>query len=177
MSLPQPLLTILKSHDFPPTTLRFNPTSDMLISGSADNTVRIVAIPSNIGATCKCCILLPALVLIPSCSVEYLDFGCGRAAYRAFRRSGATDAIACVALLYGTLVMSRRSGCLLHVYLLDGIPCFCVPKFTSITYNVTTWQVIQRPSCARAKRRARPKPTLVQTSRSPLPPPTSASRR
>ncbi|KAL1946583.1 hypothetical protein VTO73DRAFT_14687 [Trametes versicolor] len=46
-----PLLTILKSHDFPPTTLRFNPTSDMLISGSADNTVRIVAIPSNLGAT------------------------------------------------------------------------------------------------------------------------------
>ncbi|OJT13356.1 hypothetical protein TRAPUB_10122 [Trametes pubescens] len=46
-----PLLTILKSHDFPPTTLRFNPTSDMLISGSADNTVRIVAIPSTLGVT------------------------------------------------------------------------------------------------------------------------------
>ncbi|KAI0637920.1 WD40 repeat-like protein [Trametes polyzona] len=46
-----PLLTILKSHDFPPTTIRFNPTSDMLISGSADNTVRIVAIPPNLGAT------------------------------------------------------------------------------------------------------------------------------
>ncbi|KAI0771972.1 WD40 repeat-like protein [Trametes elegans] len=46
-----PLLTILKAHDFPPTTVRFNPTSDLLISGSADNTVRIVAIPPNLGAT------------------------------------------------------------------------------------------------------------------------------
>ncbi|KAI0370159.1 WD40 repeat-like protein [Pilatotrama ljubarskyi] len=46
-----PLLTILKAHDFPPTTLRFNLTSDMLISGSADNTVRIVTIPPNLGST------------------------------------------------------------------------------------------------------------------------------
>nr|ANC28037.1 WD-repeat protein [Polyporus umbellatus] len=46
-----PLLTILKAHDFPPTTLRFSPTSDMLVSGSADNTVRVVTIPPNLGAT------------------------------------------------------------------------------------------------------------------------------
>ncbi|OSC98694.1 WD40 repeat-like protein [Trametes coccinea BRFM310] len=46
-----PLLNILKAHDFPPTTLRFNPTSDKLISGSADNTVRIVTIPPNINST------------------------------------------------------------------------------------------------------------------------------
>ncbi|KAI0356520.1 WD40 repeat-like protein [Trametes cingulata] len=46
-----PLLTILKAHDFPPTTMRFNPSSDMLISGSADNTVRIVTIPPNLGST------------------------------------------------------------------------------------------------------------------------------
>ncbi|KAI0824670.1 WD40 repeat-like protein [Trametes gibbosa] len=46
-----PLLTILKSHDFPPTTIRFNAMSDMLISGSADNTVRVVVIPPNLGAT------------------------------------------------------------------------------------------------------------------------------
>ncbi|KAH9850052.1 WD40 repeat-like protein [Lenzites betulinus] len=46
-----PLLTILKSHDFPPTTIRFNARSDMLISGSADNTVRVVVIPPNLGAT------------------------------------------------------------------------------------------------------------------------------
>ncbi|KAI0663153.1 WD40 repeat-like protein [Cubamyces menziesii] len=42
-----PQFNILKAHDFPPTTLRFNPTSDKLISGSADNTVRIVTIPSD----------------------------------------------------------------------------------------------------------------------------------
>ncbi|KAI9001311.1 WD40 repeat-like protein [Trametes punicea] len=46
-----PLLSILKAHDFPPTTLRFNPTSDKLLSGSADNTIRIVTIPPNLGAT------------------------------------------------------------------------------------------------------------------------------
>ncbi|KAI0722994.1 WD40 repeat-like protein [Earliella scabrosa] len=46
-----PLLTILKAHDFPPTTIRFSPTSEMLVSGSADNTVRVVTVPSNLGAT------------------------------------------------------------------------------------------------------------------------------
>ncbi|EMD40452.1 hypothetical protein CERSUDRAFT_130311 [Gelatoporia subvermispora B] len=46
-----PLLTILKAHEFPSTTLRFNPTSSLLVSGSADNSVRIVTIPANLGAT------------------------------------------------------------------------------------------------------------------------------
>ncbi|RPD66687.1 WD40 repeat-like protein [Lentinus tigrinus ALCF2SS1-7] len=46
-----PLLTILKAHEFPPTTIRFSPSSDMLISGSADNTVRVATIPPNLGAT------------------------------------------------------------------------------------------------------------------------------
>ena len=49
IELPQPLLTILKAHEFPPTTLRFNPTSDLLVSGSPDNTVRIVTIPTSLG--------------------------------------------------------------------------------------------------------------------------------
>ncbi|THH20133.1 hypothetical protein EW146_g1141 [Bondarzewia mesenterica] len=44
-----PLLSILKSHEFPSTTLRFNPTSRLLISGSADNTVRMIAIPESLG--------------------------------------------------------------------------------------------------------------------------------
>jgi len=44
-----PLLTILKAHDFPPTTLRFNSVSSLLVSGSADNTVRIVTIPESLG--------------------------------------------------------------------------------------------------------------------------------
>lgn len=45
-----PLLSILKAHDFPPTTLRFNTSSNLLVSGSADNTVRVVTVPSNLGA-------------------------------------------------------------------------------------------------------------------------------
>ncbi|KAF8484523.1 WD40 repeat-like protein [Russula ochroleuca] len=44
-----PLLSILKSHEFPPTVLKFNPTSRLLISGSADNTVRLIAIPDGLG--------------------------------------------------------------------------------------------------------------------------------
>ncbi|KAI0033803.1 WD40 repeat-like protein [Vararia minispora EC-137] len=44
-----PLLSILKSHEFPPTTLRFSPNSRLLISASADNTVRAIAIPDNLG--------------------------------------------------------------------------------------------------------------------------------
>ncbi|KAK9894982.1 WD40 repeat-like protein [Cystobasidium minutum MCA 4210] len=38
----QPLLSVLKAHDFPSTCLRFSPDSKLLISGSADNTLRIV---------------------------------------------------------------------------------------------------------------------------------------
>ncbi|KAI0291709.1 WD40-repeat-containing domain protein [Russula brevipes] len=44
-----PLLNILKSHEFPPTVLKFNPTSRLLISGSVDNTVRLIAIPEGLG--------------------------------------------------------------------------------------------------------------------------------
>jgi len=44
-----PLLSILKSHEFPPTVLKFNPTSTLLVSGSADNTVRLIAIPEGLG--------------------------------------------------------------------------------------------------------------------------------
>jgi len=44
-----PLLSILRSHEFPPTVLKFNPTSRLLISGSADNTVRLIAIPEGLG--------------------------------------------------------------------------------------------------------------------------------
>ncbi|OBZ76124.1 Guanine nucleotide-exchange factor SEC12 [Grifola frondosa] len=44
-----PLLTILKAHELPPTTLRFNPSSNLLVSGSADNTIRVVAVPTSLG--------------------------------------------------------------------------------------------------------------------------------
>jgi WD40 repeat protein len=43
----QPVLTILRAHDFPPTTLRFSPDASLLISGSADNTIRIIVVPEN----------------------------------------------------------------------------------------------------------------------------------
>lgn len=41
------LVTVLKAHDFPPTTLRFNPTASLLVSGSADNSIRIMSVPSK----------------------------------------------------------------------------------------------------------------------------------
>ncbi|KAJ7283837.1 WD40 repeat-like protein [Mycena rebaudengoi] len=44
-----PLLTILKAHEFPPTTLKFNPTSRLLVSGSADNTIRVISVPESVG--------------------------------------------------------------------------------------------------------------------------------
>jgi prolactin regulatory element-binding protein len=35
--------------------LKFNPTSRLLVSGSADNTVRLIAIPEGLGDTCAYC--------------------------------------------------------------------------------------------------------------------------
>jgi WD40 repeat protein len=49
----QPLLTILKAHEFPPTTLRFSPTSNLLVSGSADNSVRVISVPADLGGQCE----------------------------------------------------------------------------------------------------------------------------
>jgi len=40
-----PVFTILRTHEFPPTTLRFNPEGSLLISGSADNTLRLIRVP------------------------------------------------------------------------------------------------------------------------------------
>ncbi|EKM59434.1 uncharacterized protein PHACADRAFT_249924 [Phanerochaete carnosa HHB-10118-sp] len=45
-----PLSTILKAHELPPTVVRFNITSDLLVSGSADNTIRLVSVPDNLTA-------------------------------------------------------------------------------------------------------------------------------
>ncbi|KAI0092471.1 WD40 repeat-like protein [Irpex rosettiformis] len=45
-----PLLTILKTHEFPPTTLKFNPSASLLVSGSADNSVRLISVPDNLTA-------------------------------------------------------------------------------------------------------------------------------
>ncbi|BGP19750.1 hypothetical protein JCM10213_004375 [Rhodosporidiobolus nylandii] len=43
----RPITTILQAHAFPATCLRFNPAGTVLISGSADNSVRIVLVPSG----------------------------------------------------------------------------------------------------------------------------------
>ena len=54
----QPVFTILKAHDFPPTTLKFNPTTTLLVSSSADNTVRIVSLQYAAGSFRKCSLLV-----------------------------------------------------------------------------------------------------------------------
>lgn len=50
--LVQPLVTILKAHEFPMTTITFNPTSSLLVSGSADHSIRIVSVPKTAGGSC-----------------------------------------------------------------------------------------------------------------------------
>jgi prolactin regulatory element-binding protein len=39
-------------HEFPPTTLHFNPSSTLLVSGSADNSIRVVSVPDSLGDAC-----------------------------------------------------------------------------------------------------------------------------
>jgi WD40 repeat protein len=53
----QPITTILKAHDLPPTTLRFNPEGTLLLSGSADNTIRLIVVPLSGAGPGKSCIL------------------------------------------------------------------------------------------------------------------------
>ncbi|PPQ66763.1 hypothetical protein CVT24_008720 [Panaeolus cyanescens] len=43
-----PVFNILKAHEFPPTVIKFNPTTTTLVSGSADNSIRVVAIPAAV---------------------------------------------------------------------------------------------------------------------------------
>ncbi|GAA5978625.1 hypothetical protein JCM11641_002793 [Rhodosporidiobolus odoratus] len=43
----RPVLTILQAHQFPVTCLGFNPSGTVLVSGSADNSVRVVLIPAS----------------------------------------------------------------------------------------------------------------------------------
>ncbi|KAF9247145.1 quinon protein alcohol dehydrogenase-like superfamily [Melanogaster broomeanus] len=44
-----PLLSILKAHEFPVTTVRFNPTSNLLVSGGVDSSLRVVSISEKLG--------------------------------------------------------------------------------------------------------------------------------
>ncbi|WVQ91407.1 hypothetical protein IAS59_005205 [Cryptococcus gattii] len=61
-----PLLKILHAHSFPPTALKFNPSASLLVSASADNTVRAIVVPANFGglSTPIIILLLTFLVLI-----------------------------------------------------------------------------------------------------------------
>ncbi|KAJ3909266.1 WD40 repeat-like protein [Lentinula edodes] len=43
-----PVSTILKAHEFPPTTLAFNTDSSVLVSGSADNSIRVINLPDQL---------------------------------------------------------------------------------------------------------------------------------
>ncbi|KAJ8495903.1 hypothetical protein ONZ45_g12666 [Pleurotus djamor] len=46
-----PVVTILKAHEFPPTTLKFNPSCTLFVSGSADNSLRVVNVPDALGGS------------------------------------------------------------------------------------------------------------------------------
>ncbi|KIM46008.1 hypothetical protein M413DRAFT_425727 [Hebeloma cylindrosporum] len=48
-----PLVTILKAHEFPPTTIKFNPNTTLLVSGSPDNSIRLITIPGEVGGSCQ----------------------------------------------------------------------------------------------------------------------------
>jgi len=60
-----PLVTILKVHEFPPTTLQFNPSSTLLVSGSADASVRVIVVPTSFtSSTLPFFLLFIALLII-----------------------------------------------------------------------------------------------------------------
>ncbi|ORY34349.1 quinon protein alcohol dehydrogenase-like superfamily [Naematelia encephala] len=60
-----PLLKILHAHNFPPTALKFNPSANMLVSASADNTIRAVVVPASFeGMSASMIALLIAILVI-----------------------------------------------------------------------------------------------------------------
>ncbi|ODN97087.1 hypothetical protein I350_08067 [Cryptococcus amylolentus CBS 6273] len=59
-----PLLKILHAHSFPPTALKFNPSASLLVSASADNTVRVVVVPADFGGLSAPMIFLILTILI-----------------------------------------------------------------------------------------------------------------
>lgn len=67
-----PLLKILQAHSFPPTALKFNPSATMLVSASADNTIRTVIVPSSFGASGESHYILATLTPVPSTMVIVL---------------------------------------------------------------------------------------------------------
>jgi len=59
-----PLLSILKAHEFPITTVRFSPTSTLLVSGGVDNSIRIVTVPEKFAGQTWTLIILIVLALL-----------------------------------------------------------------------------------------------------------------
>ncbi|KAJ3853001.1 WD40 repeat-like protein [Lentinula lateritia] len=59
-----PVSTILKAHEFPPTTLAFNTDSSVLVSGSADNSMRVINLPDQVRGSNWSFFMLIILTLI-----------------------------------------------------------------------------------------------------------------
>ncbi|KAG1755864.1 hypothetical protein EDB19DRAFT_1663393 [Suillus lakei] len=59
-----PLLSILKAHEFSITTVRFSPTSTLLVSGGVDNSIRIVTVPEKFAGQPWSMIILIILALL-----------------------------------------------------------------------------------------------------------------
>ncbi|KAJ3803058.1 WD40 repeat-like protein [Lentinula aff. detonsa] len=59
-----PVSTILKAHEFPPTTLAFNTNSSLLVSGSADNSIRVITLPDQVRGSNWSFFMLIILTLI-----------------------------------------------------------------------------------------------------------------
>ncbi|KAG1820347.1 WD40-repeat-containing domain protein [Suillus subaureus] len=59
-----PLLSILKAHEFPITTVRFSPTSTLLVSGGADSSIRIATVPEEFAGQSWTMIILIILALL-----------------------------------------------------------------------------------------------------------------
>ncbi|BGP35111.1 hypothetical protein JCM10296v2_006941 [Rhodotorula toruloides] len=73
----RPILTVLHAHDFPVTSLKFNPSASILISGSADNSVRVIEVPSpghRGGNSTTYTILFTLLILILAIVIQ-MTFG------------------------------------------------------------------------------------------------------
>ncbi|KAJ3550618.1 hypothetical protein NMY22_g344 [Coprinellus aureogranulatus] len=59
-----PAATILKAHEFPPTVVKFNPAGSLLVSGSPDNTIRVVTVPSHINSGAGSVVFVLAIILV-----------------------------------------------------------------------------------------------------------------
>ncbi|KAJ3517553.1 hypothetical protein NLJ89_g439 [Agrocybe chaxingu] len=59
-----PLSTILKAYELPPTTIKFDPSATILVAGSADNSIRILSIPTTVGGPSWSVIIFVFLALV-----------------------------------------------------------------------------------------------------------------